>query len=289
MSEEMILPSALYSTKDFSPLQINDVTCIEYRSRKEIKKTKMLVTTSLFVVIMKGQKVLHTETGDIYISSGHAFFARKGAYLFSENLGEGQEFHSLIFFIDDLFLGDFLKLHPHLGAEKENPNNTPVVQIPFTPLLKNTAASFLPYFLHDSRRKNEILRLKLQELVLNLIEADQAGAFLSFLKQAWSDRQQSLVRVMEKYYTKQVTVKELAQLSGRSLSTFKREFQTTFGTTPKKWMNQRRLDQARILLMGRAHNVTEACFEVGFENVSHFSQLFKKKYGYSPGTLKNMQ
>ncbi len=286
MAHDMILPRYLNKAGDLTPLQVNDLTCVEYRTRQGVQVTRMLVTTALFVVVIRGEKVLHTENGDLYIPEGSGFFARKGAYLFSENMEEGGEYHSLIFFIDDLFLADFLKAYPSLGSGSSSQRGQPIFQIPLTPLLQNSVSSFLPYFLHQSTRKIEVMRLKLQELLLNITEADLTGCFFSFLQDTWSERKQNLVKIMEDYYTEAVTVKDLADLSGRSLSTFKREFNEIFGTTPRQWITHRRLDRARVLLLNQDHNVSEACFEVGFENVSHFSRLFKKQYGYSPGTLK---
>ncbi len=286
MTQEIILPRFLDQEEGLSPLTVDGVTCVEYRSRRTVQVSRMLITASLFVVVIKGEKVLHTEDGDLYIPAGAGFFARKGAYLFSENLGEGQEYHALIFFIDDKFLAGFLKNHPNLGSGRGARKTSSIFQIPMTPLLNTSVSSFLPYFLHQSTRKAELLRLKLQELLLNISEADDTGSFYSFLHDTWSDRKQKLASVMEACYTKPVTIKDLAELSGRSLSTFKRDFNEVFGTTPRQWIILRRLSQAKTLLLSRDHNVTEACFEVGFENVSHFSRLFKKQYGYSPGTLK---
>lgn len=91
---------------------------------------------------------------------------------------------------------------------------------------------------------------------------------------------------MEQYYRRPLSITELAALSGRSLSTFKREFKELFQETPKKWITKRRLDEARFLFGTSDLTVSEICFAVGFENISYFSQLFRKQFGCSPSEIK---
>lgn len=59
------------------------------------------------------------------------------------------------------------------------------------------------------------------------------------------------------------------------------------GTTPIRWLWQQRLAAShRALAEGRVRRVTDAAFEFGFKDVSHFSRSFKAAYGRSPGSLK---
>lgn len=83
-----------------------------------------------------------------------------------------------------------------------------------------------------------------------------------------------------------VSISDLAYLSGRSLSAFKREFQVTYNTSPLQWIRNRRLDKAEELLTHSNLSVTDICFTIGFENVAHFSKVFKERFGYPPSALK---
>jgi AraC-like DNA-binding protein len=71
-------------------------------------------------------------------------------------------------------------------------------------------------------------------------------------------------------------------LTGRSLTTFKRDFQKAFNTTPQKWLTQKRLELAHYQVAEMKKKPVEVYFEVGFENLSHFSFAFKKHFGYAP-------
>ena len=78
---------------------------------------------------------------------------------------------------------------------------------------------------------------------------------------------------------------EFARATGRSLSTFKRDFKKFTNLSPERWLTNRRLLAAHDLLR-RDRRVSDVCFDVGFKNVSHFSAIFKKKFGVTPGQVR---
>jgi AraC-like DNA-binding protein len=77
-------------------------------------------------------------------------------------------------------------------------------------------------------------------------------------------------------------MEKLGYLTGRSLSTFNRDFKKQFNSTPQKWLTEKRLALAYYQLSEKKKKPTEVYLEVGFEDLSHFSFAFKKKYGLSP-------
>lgn len=80
-------------------------------------------------------------------------------------------------------------------------------------------------------------------------------------------------------------MERFAFMSGRSLSTFKREFKAIFNTTPGKWLMKKRLDEAYFLLDKEHKKPTDIYTELGFEDLSHFSFVFKKEFGVSPSNI----
>ncbi len=75
---------------------------------------------------------------------------------------------------------------------------------------------------------------------------------------------------------------QFARLAQRSLASFNREFRTYYNITPGKWLTRKRLEYAKLLLDTSKRNISEKAYDSGFENISHFSRVFKEKYGYSP-------
>lgn len=89
---------------------------------------------------------------------------------------------------------------------------------------------------------------------------------------------------MLRNYEYNVPIKEFARLSGRSISTFKRDFQKVFTATPERWMKERRLEKAHYLIKEKKLKPGEVYLRVGFENMSHFSTEFKAYYGFNPSS-----
>ncbi len=87
---------------------------------------------------------------------------------------------------------------------------------------------------------------------------------------------------MNEHYSFSGELEQFAYLTGRSLSTFKRDFKRIFNTTPSKWLMKRRLEDAYYLIKERGAKPTEAFIEVGFNDYSHFSFAFKKVFGVAP-------
>ena len=84
-------------------------------------------------------------------------------------------------------------------------------------------------------------------------------------------------------------LEKFGYLTGRSLTTFKRDFSKVFRLTPQRWLTQKRLELAHYMLIEKKKKPIDVCYEVGFENLSHFSYAFKKHFGYSPTDLTREQ
>jgi AraC-like DNA-binding protein len=80
---------------------------------------------------------------------------------------------------------------------------------------------------------------------------------------------------------------QFAKLTGRSLSTFKRDFVKIFGTTAEKWLQKQRLERAYFLITQKNKRPSTIYLELGFETLSHFSYAFKKQFGQTPTELQN--
>jgi AraC-like DNA-binding protein len=78
----------------------------------------------------------------------------------------------------------------------------------------------------------------------------------------------------------------MAKLTGRSTSAFKKEFTDRFNTTPVKWQLNRRLEYAEYQLKHSNDPVATVAYSSGFENISHFSKVYKQRFGTSPKSTR---
>lgn len=81
-------------------------------------------------------------------------------------------------------------------------------------------------------------------------------------------------------------MERFAYLTGRSLSAFKRDFAAIFSDTPGRWLVQRRLQEAHFLIEKKGQKPSDIYLDLGFEDLSHFSFAFKKRFGKSPSDIR---
>lgn len=86
---------------------------------------------------------------------------------------------------------------------------------------------------------------------------------------------------------KDVSIEELARLTHRSLTSFKKEFRRHFEMPPHKWYIRQRLMHSRLLLISTSKSISEIGNECTFPNTSHFIKLFKKEYQMTPATYRH--
>ena len=187
-------------------------------------------------------------------------------------------FESQLFAINDELLKDFLT-----SQQVQIPQMTEELGTQVSPMSERLIAycwSLAPYFNDPSQTNPGLLRLKVMELLYNVMDCSK-NIFRQML-QLRQPVKADIHRVVEENYTSPISLDELAYLSGRSLSSFKREFQDIYGESPARWIREKRLSKAHELLRSSSLSVADIAYSLGFENPTHFSRIFKQQYGASP-------
>lgn len=87
---------------------------------------------------------------------------------------------------------------------------------------------------------------------------------------------------MDRAYAQPLDVPALARIAHVSEAHFTRTFRATFGETPHRYLQRRRVERAMFLLRETDHSVTDICFAVGFASPGTFSRTFRTVVGRSP-------
>jgi AraC-like DNA-binding protein len=169
---------------------------------------------------------------------------------------------------------------------KDDPNKPYIRKIDKQDVIAHFIHSLDFYFENPSLVTEDLLKLKIKELILLLLQTDNAGNIVTLFSHLFNPRQAGLFEIVEAHVYSSISIVELARLTGRSLSTFKRDFETQFNDTPANFIKEKKLEKALELLQSTELSVSEICYEVGFQDTSHFTKTFKKKYHQSPSEYR---
>lgn len=137
--------------------------------------------------------------------------------------------------------------------------------------------SLSPYINKTKQATTKLANLKIREAIELILQSnpDLKKILFDFSEPYKID----LEEFMNQNYMFNVSVEAFAKLTGRSVSGFKRDFANTFSNTPKKWLLERRLDEAIYRIKYKKEKPADFYLDLGFENLSHFYFTFKQKFG----------
>ncbi|WP_411031287.1 helix-turn-helix domain-containing protein [Spongiimicrobium sp. 3-5] len=237
-----------------------------------------------FYYICQGKNRIFAPTGKVEVDAEEGLVMQCGNYLgdiLSSQLSEHCEAIAIHLPIDvlrmiyDTEFPDFL-----LHVNRVKPMN--YSKYKSSELLKNYIDSLQFYFSNPSLVNEELLKLKLKELVLLLARTNNAEAVQQLLASMFTSVEVAFKEVVEANLYNNLTTDELAKLTSLSLSSFKREFAKHYKTSPAKYIRGRKLRKARKLLLATDLRVSEVAFDCGFTDLAHFSKSFHKSYQCSP-------
>jgi len=192
------------------------------------------------------------------------------------------EFEKVVIIFDEHFLKIFQE--KRIIKTPKTITKEAFVRINTNELIPDFIRSLLPYYNRSGKIDEAFSDVKREELLIILLnnQPELAGVLFDYGK----PEKINLEEFMNLNYKFNVSIQRFAYLTGRSISAFKRDFKTTFNTSPNHWLVQKRLQEAHFLIDKKDKKPSEIYLEIGFENLSHFSFAFKKLFGQTPTELK---
>jgi len=276
-SGKYILPETIRTISDFYEstdcfLKINAHT-------RRLDKGQAVLTQNLFTFVLEGHKeILHAE-GKLVLQKNEGVLLKKGAYVVSERFeSEKVGFKNILLFFDDALLQEI----PLKKCCEPFKNTSFLQKISANEVLTNIISTLEKYSTQDFFRKNfaAILRLKTTEILT--LSQHLNPAVLHFLHSISEEKNSQLLPVFEQYFKENLQLQDYAHLTNRSLSALKRQFKNKTGKSPIKWITERRLQEAQQQLVHHNLSISDIAYGLGFESLSHFSRIFKERYGKSP-------
>jgi len=245
--------------------------------------SSQLVVEHALSCILSGEIHFYTNQGTQVFKAGTLGLIRRNqlARAVKIPLPNGEPCRSITIFMDQGSLRSY-------SVENSIPPQSPYIGDPMLvlspdPFIKGYFDSLLPYFDRPGQLTKALAELKTKEAIELLL--GRQGSLKNFLFDLNEPYKIDLEAFMNQNFVFNVPIGQFARLTGRSLASFKRDFQKIFGMAPQRWLLEKRLEQSHFLIVEKNKSPSDAYLEAGFENLSHFSFAFKKFFGYNPSSL----
>ncbi|MBL4746684.1 MAG: AraC family transcriptional regulator [Flavobacteriaceae bacterium] len=259
--------------------QEKDLFVYDFRMTNDVVKSKVNLSMNMFSFLQEGKKQVHFADATVMVHKEQSLLIKKGNWLWTELLDKENIYYCKLLFFSENMLRNFLDKYALKKKEFQ-------VMKPFF-IIENDG--YIADYLNTISRlnhfnpasKNRLLRVKFEEILLYLL-AKYGLDFELYLHSLIATKVSSFKTIVESNVSSNLKLEEVAFLCNMSLSTFKRHFIKEYGVNPGKWLQDKRLDYAKKLMKDKGLVASEVYFEVGYTNLSNFSNAFKTKFGFSP-------
>jgi AraC-like DNA-binding protein len=276
-----ILPQLFYQDPKITKVLVDGLSAVIHKKLSEpVLGKEGYVSTHAITLVLKGLLRAENDEGHVtQVQENQMIFLPKGIYTISDIIPRDHEFEAVVFFFDEELIGAFIN-SVNLKLKKDKQVSPTVYQ--YTKELRIFTESLLEIYSNKEFSDRKLTRTKLLEFLHILSVSQQDNCLLHALSTLHNKERRSLLEFMNSNFSKPLSIEDYAYLTGRSLSSFRRDFIAQFGISPKQWLIEKRLTKAHTLLSDNHTTISQVALEIGYENISHFIKAFHKKYGMAP-------
>jgi AraC-like DNA-binding protein len=251
----------------------------DFRLQREMRDDACLA------YIQEGKQEIYSPTQKIQATDRESILMKCGNYIANfRDVTPTAQFKSVVFHLDPeaikkAFDGKDLDF---LRVDKSKVARDPALKMEQNELLDSFVSSMMPYFDKPQMAKDELLLLKLKELIYILSDFGNNPVVNQIIGTLYSAEEIAFDEIISANIYHNLSIGELAHLTARSESSFKRDFRKWYGDSPAKYFKTKRLDKSADLLKNLNTPISEIAWECGFENPAHFSASFHDFFGKSP-------
>ena len=250
------------------------------KEEKYYSQQTMIQKNTLLRIVSGEMKVVQAEGTSVFRAGDTVLLTRNLLTKMTKYPVDGQPYKAVSIYLTQELLRKYYASHPLNHVQQ---SVSALKTFDSHPLLESLFSSLLPYFTLSGDFPADLAAVKVEEAIsiIRTLDKDIDPILGHFDEPGKID----LVDFMETNYRFNMPAEQFGYLTGRSLTSFKRDFKKAFNTTPQRWLTKKRLDLAHHLIVDEKRKPTNVYFDVGFENLSHFSFAFKKQFGYTPASL----
>lgn len=285
----ILIPQRLFDNPQVSTILRDGNVCIlQKKLTVPIVNREGYISNHVISILLEGEQQIRTYEGEIIkVKAKEILFIPRGMYYITDLIPNNDQFHSLLFYFDDTIIQEFLSNSRVTKIDRVSVPN--YLKFGVVPTVNQFATSLIDIYQTNHIRNKNFLNLKILELLYLLNGLAQEQQLANFLFRLTLPQKRNIKPFMERNFLKPLKIEDYAYLTGRSLSTFRRDFKAYYDITPQKWLKEKRLEKALQILETKEISVTQLAYEVGYENISYFIKEFKNKVGQSPKQYILMQ
>ncbi len=256
------------------------IAVYDYESTQEISKQQIVLNKNTFSFLQEGTKEVFFDNSSYAINNAQFLLMKSGHCLMTEKLSNVQEnYRSILLFFSNEAVLKFIRKF-ELNPTGSNTYFS-TYSFDYDSFIKTFVKSILDISKLSKSLQKHILEAKFDEIMLYLIEVKGVDFLYSLINNS-DNHTRKFIQIVESNKLNKLTIKELSFLSNMSISTFKREFEKHFHSSPSKWFQEKRLEHSAFLLKNKSKRASDIFEEIGYENLSNFIQAFKVKFGVTP-------
>jgi len=254
-----------------------------YQLSLPFEKELDLPTDSCFAYIIEGKNQDLTDSG---------FAAKKGTVILSlcgKTVGNSLSKREtgflstiIVHFDRDVLKKVFNYEKPKFWKELKHPLKKDIAQQDASALVSSYFLNVSNLFNHKSALNEDILSVKLKEIVLLLLQTQESSNLNTIARSLFSDRTFSFEEIIKANLYEPLNLNRLAALTNNSLASFKRKFKKIYNDSPANYIRQKKLERGKKLLIHSQKSISEICYECGYSDPSSFARSFKSIFGISP-------
>src|SRR6202012_217618 len=212
---------------------------------------EQFVPENLLAYQISGQTQIYHQRGEMILEEGQILLARGNQFAKSIKIpAKDKEYQCVSVLLTKDMLQQFALDNAIFCGEKYQGRKN--ILLEQNTVLKDYFLSVLPYLEQGKMMSKKLASMKVNEAILLLLE--MRPEFKSFLFDFSDPHKQDLEEFMLKNFHHNAPMRHFARLSGRSLTSFKRDFAETFQTSPGNWLKEKRLSEAYYLIKKKNQN-----------------------------------
>ena len=259
-------------------IQIDNLYCLKYITKFKSDFVKVRTTMHSLAVLLQGSKIIHINKKDININSGNITLLTQNNYYMSQRIINHKKYKSFLIYFDDKFIQEFIEKY-------KIPLNTNTTLELFTidfqkDLSLKTCIDQFRHFL-DNNFDEHLQKIKIEEIFLHIYRINK-NSLTAFFKEIINTSKDRTNFILESNIDILQSIHDMCNITNLSQNQLRRYIKSRHNTTPKIWLDTKRVHKASFLLINTQNTISEIASSCGYATVSWFISQFKKYTSTTP-------